>query len=263
MFKFYNRKKFILCYFVFIVFYVITFFDLSLLNSVKSLVYGLEYYLYAPVEYVDNLLESYSANADKFNLMSNKIDLLERKLVNFEYLKREYDKKDKENKFFKSVVNIKSKGEKIYLRKAFKIHRDFHNQYLLLSSQGYIFPDRSVVLDDDSLVGFVENSVKSKSVYVRLITDKKSAVPVVIDGTDLHGIAIGTGYEYLDLLYIVDDADIKVGDRVKTAQLDNDKNEDLFVGVISDVQRSPDHGFLIIKIRPEFTLDYAKWFIVK
>ena len=88
----------------------------------------------------------------------------------------------------------------------------------------------------DGVVGRVIHISNFFSI-VQLIVDSQSAVGVMLESTRRQGILKGTGNRDLDLDYIDDDNDIKVGDKFLTSGQDRIYPKGLPVGVITWIGR--------------------------
>jgi rod shape-determining protein MreC len=106
----------------------------------------------------------------------------------------------------------------------------------------------SAVLTPDGIVGRVIHSGNSFSI-VQLIIDSQSAVAVVESDTRRQAILRGTGTRDLDLEYIDDDNDLKVGNVFVTSGLDRIYPRGLPVGSIVSI--GPRRGLLkTLQVRP-------------
>ena len=92
----------------------------------------------------------------------------------------------------------------------------------------------SAVFTPDGIVGRVIYSSNFYSI-VQLITDAQSAVGVMTAVSRQQGIIKGTGSQQLELDYIDDDNDLKVGDELLTSGMDRVYPKGLPAGVIASV----------------------------
>jgi len=111
-----------------------------------------------------------------------------------------------------------------------------------------IQPD-SAVMTPDGIVGRVI-SAGNYSAVVQLILDSQSGVGILVMPNRRVGVIKGNGGNELDLDYIDDDSDLKVGDEMITSGEDRIYPKGLPVGVISSV--GPQRGLMkTVRIRPK------------
>ncbi|HBC72085.1 MAG TPA: rod shape-determining protein MreC [Coxiellaceae bacterium] len=106
------------------------------------------------------------------------------------------------------------------------------------------------VLDAYGLLGqviLVEDLVSK----VLLITNGKSAIPVMINRNGFRTIALGVGSsDYLELVNIPETADIKEGDSLVTSGLGQRFPAGHLIGVVSEVKRVVGERFLKVVVVP-------------
>ena len=106
----------------------------------------------------------------------------------------------------------------------------------------------STVITRDGVVGRVISAGDLNSV-VQLIVDSQSAVGFLVRSSRQLGILKGNGSSELEMEYIVDDNDIKLGDELITSGQDQIYPKGIALGVVSYV--GPRQGnFKIVRIRP-------------
>jgi rod shape-determining protein MreC len=111
------------------------------------------------------------------------------------------------------------------------------------------------VLDADGLVGKVVN-VEPKVSKILLITNSKSAIPVMITRNGLQAIAIGTDeYDYLELANIPQTSDVKVGDYLVTSMSGEHFSNGYPVGTVKKVKRISGERFLKVVVIPKANID--------
>ncbi len=113
-------------------------------------------------------------------------------------------------------------------------------------------PD-SAVITPNGIVGRVIHSGNFSSI-VQLIVDSQSAVGVVLQSTRRQGIVKGTGSRDLDLDYIDDDNDLKVGDTFLTSGQDRIYPKGLKVGVILSIGDRRGRLLKTVEIKPSADL---------
>lgn len=90
---------------------------------------------------------------------------------------------------------------------------------------------------------------------VLLLSDSRSALPVYNTRNDILAIAAGSGKNRLNLLYIPQTADVKVGDLFMTSGLDLRYPRGYPVGVVIEVKHNPGEPFSAITLQPNAHLD--------
>lgn len=92
-----------------------------------------------------------------------------------------------------------------------------------------------------------------------LISDPNHALPVQINRNGLRTIASGTGEaDRLELLYIPNSADVRVGDLVVTSGLGGTFPPNYPVATVEVVERRPGESFARVEARPEAQLDRSR-----
>ena len=159
------------------------------------------------------------------------------------------------------------KGENARLR-AMLDFRSEHGDYQLLPAtilaQDISVIYRTVILDRGKRNGFTVNmpvvsplglvgrviAVSPHTTQVLLITDTASAVPAVIEETQVKGIVKGTGTGVLNLEYVRSTELVEVGNIVVSSGLEGRFPKGLRIGQISEVKRDPHKIFVRIAISP-------------
>ena len=114
-------------------------------------------------------------------------------------------------------------------------------------------PD-TAVMTPSGIVGRVIHSSNFFSI-VQLVVDSQSAVGVILQTTRRQGIVRGMGGRDLDLDFIDDDNDLKVGDIFLTSGQDRIYPRGLPVGVITSIgSRRPGGLLKTVQIRPSADL---------
>jgi len=106
------------------------------------------------------------------------------------------------------------------------------------------------VIDAFGVVGQVV-AVEALSSRILLLLDPKSAIPVVNTRNGLQSIAVGVANNSdLELLNIIETADIKVGDTFVTSGLGQRFPAGYQVGVVSAIERPPSERFAKVVLVP-------------
>ena len=92
-----------------------------------------------------------------------------------------------------------------------------------------------------------------------LISDTDHALPVVVNRNGLRTIAVGTGeIDRLDLPFLTNNADIRVGDLLVTSGLGGTFPAGYPVAVVESVTRIPQEPFAVVSATPSATLDQVR-----
>jgi rod shape-determining protein MreC len=111
------------------------------------------------------------------------------------------------------------------------------------------------VLDAEGVMGQVLH-VTPLSATVMLITDPNHALPVQVNRSGLRAIAVGTGRaNQLELAYLPNNADIRVGDRLVTSGLGGRFPYGYPVGTVVQVEHDPRQPFARVIAEPSARLD--------
>ena len=88
------------------------------------------------------------------------------------------------------------------------------------------------------------------SAKVLLITDHSSGVDALLENSRVRGIAEGLGEKSLRWKFVLEEDEIKIGDRVVTSGMDGIYPPGLFIGRVSTVDRNEAGMFQRIEIAP-------------
>ncbi len=95
------------------------------------------------------------------------------------------------------------------------------------------------------------------------ITNKKSAVPVLITRNGLRAIAVGMGNkDFLELIGMQETADVKEGDMLVSSGLGGVFPAGYSLGVINKIKRSRGERFLKIIVSPKVKFDSVNYLLV-
>jgi len=114
------------------------------------------------------------------------------------------------------------------------------------------------LLDAHGVVGQVVR-VSPFSSHAILITDPSHAIPVMVNRNGLRTVAVGTGAtNQLDLLYIPNNADIKVGDLLVSSGLGERFPPGYPVGTVTKVEPDPSRPFARVEAKPAAHLERGR-----
>jgi rod shape-determining protein MreC len=115
------------------------------------------------------------------------------------------------------------------------------------------------VITPEGVVGKVIESYRD-TCQVLLLTDRDSGVGAMIANSRIQSPVGGMGEPLLNMKYVGNDDEVKVGDRVVTSGMDRIFPKDLPVGVVSEVKPGP--SFKQIRVRPSASLEKLEEVIV-
>src|SRR5882672_4916482 len=116
------------------------------------------------------------------------------------------------------------------------------------------------VITPDGVVGKVIESF-SDTAQVLLLTDRDSGVGAMIEESRLQSPVGGNSEPLLNMKYISNDDEVKVGEHIVTSGMDRIFPRDLPVGTISEVKQGPP-PFKFIRVRPSAQLEKLEEVIV-
>jgi len=118
------------------------------------------------------------------------------------------------------------------------------------------------VLDSNGVLGQVIE-VMPNSARVLLISDALHAIPVMVSRNGLRGVVAGTGNpNYMDLLYVATDADIKVGDVLVSSGLAKRFPADYPVAEVVEVKTISNQIFAQIIVKPKALLNQSRYVLL-
>jgi rod shape-determining protein MreC len=120
-----------------------------------------------------------------------------------------------------------------------------------------VYPGQSI-LDAEGVLGQIIYAEPYTSVAM-LISDPNHAIPVQVNRNGLRAIAVGTGSaDELDIPYILNNADIQVGDQLLTSGLGGRFPQGYPVGIITYIEKKPGEPYALIKAKPTALLDRSR-----
>jgi rod shape-determining protein MreC len=115
------------------------------------------------------------------------------------------------------------------------------------------------VITPEGVVGKVIESFHDTS-QVLLITDRDSGVGAMIANSRVQSPVGGMGEPLLNMKYVGNDDEVKIGDRVVTSGMDRIFPKDLPVGTVAQVK--PGTPFKLIRLRPSANIEKLEEVIV-
>jgi rod shape-determining protein MreC len=128
-----------------------------------------------------------------------------------------------------------------------------HNLVINVGSRDGVF-DGQVLIDANGVVGQVIETGLMTALAI-LISDTDHALPVEVNRSGLRTIAVGTGdIDRLDLPFVVNNADIRVGDLLVTSGLGGAFPAGYPVAIVESVTRIPQDPYADVRARPAASL---------
>jgi len=132
-----------------------------------------------------------------------------------------------------------------------------HNIVIDIGSSDGVY-DGQAIIDADGVIGQVLKTGFATSQAI-LISDPSHALPVEVNRNGLRTIANGTGeFDRLDLPFLPNNADIRVGDLLVTSGLGGAFPAGYPVAVVSSVNRIPQAPFADVTAVPSSALDQVR-----
>ena len=179
------------------------------------------------------------------------------KLQRFESLQKENDQ-------LRSLLNTASKTrDNFLLASLLSVATDPFQKMLRLSkgTKENVHIGQAV-LGDTGILGQIVRTMPSTS-DVLLITDTRSAIPVMNIRNGLRSIAVGTNQDHaLRLLHIANTLHLKEGDLFVTSGLGNRFSQGYPVGVVSHIQKLPGENFAEVVLKPSVAIDRANFVLL-
>ncbi len=150
-------------------------------------------------------------------------------------------------------------SERMLIAQLSAIDLDPHQQQVMINKGTHdgAFVGQAV-LDAAAVMGQIKQ-VTPFSATVLLITDANHALPVQIVRNGLRTIAVGTGrIDALELPYLPDHTDIRVGDQLVTSGLGGTFPAGYPVATITRIDRQPNQMFAYIQAEPLAYLDRSR-----
>jgi rod shape-determining protein MreC len=114
------------------------------------------------------------------------------------------------------------------------------------------------VLDSHGLMGQVIDVLPHSS-RILLIADSNHAIPVQVNRNGVRAIAVGSGQlDELNLIYVPDTADIKLGDLLVSSGLGGRYPRGYPVATVAKVEHYPGKAFAVVAAIPSAQLDRSR-----
>ncbi|MEC9409003.1 MAG: rod shape-determining protein MreC, partial [Pseudomonadota bacterium] len=149
--------------------------------------------------------------------------------------------------------------DKVLVTSVTAVDPDPYTQQILIDKGGSdgVFVGQPV-LDAYGLLGQVIDVLPFSS-RVLMIADSNHAVPVQVNRNGVRAIATGTGaLNELELIYVPNTADIKVGDMLVSSGLGGRYPKGYPVATVSSIRNTPGESFATVTAEPTAKLDRSR-----
>lgn len=154
-----------------------------------------------------------------------------------------------ENKELRGLLNYKAEPSLSYItaRVIADTGSSYVRSFIVTSGRVDGVREGMAAMTGDGLIGRVVE-VGDWTSRIILITDMNSRIPVVLMGTGDHAILAGDNAPEPDLLYLPQDADIKVGTRVMTSGHGGVFPPNIPVGIVASVEHGKVHVAPVVSL---------------
>lgn len=230
------------------------------LRFIRSLlsdaIYPIEYLVNVPSTVMDTVAE----NAKTQTMLRHQVERLQSENQAFKVQQQRMDMLIAENKRLRQLLGSAERLQhQVLIAELLSIDLDPFRQQVRVnkgtSSGVYI---GQPMIDASGIMGQI-TEVSSLSSMALLISDPSHAIPVELVRNGLRSIAEGTGQsDQLSLLYLPQNADVRVGDRIISSGLGGIFPRGYPVAVIHEIQYPPAQPFAMVYARPTALLDRSR-----
>ncbi|MDD5749840.1 MAG: rod shape-determining protein MreC [Patescibacteria group bacterium] len=163
---------------------------------------------------------------------------------------------EEENAELRALLNFQN-TEKNQLVLANVINRDPLNRNILIIDAGSrdgLLEGQAAVVNDGIIIGKIID-LGYDFAKIRLLTDSFSQLPVKIGNHRVSGLLSGSLGLGMELSYIPQDQEVKIGDLVFSAGLDSGVSSGLIAGRIEEISFSPEEVFKSASVSPIINYD--------
>lgn len=224
-----------------------------LFSSLRSKIF----FITVPVQYAINwplrLGQKIAANLTSKQIVLNDNLHLRENLLQLQVKLQRLDSLEHENQELRTLLHVaKEARNKVLVAQRLLVELNDLSQEITINKgeEDKVYIGQPV-LDAYGLLGQVI-LVGKKFSKVLLVTNAKSAIPVMVVRNGLQTIAVGQGNnDYLELINNSETADIRVGDLLVTSSLGGRFPAGYQVGVVYEIKRSIGERFVRIVVTPK------------
>jgi len=190
----------------------------------------------------------------------DRIDALEQQNLRLRARQQKLDTLKSENERLRVLLDSSAKrDDRVLVAELLSVDLDPYRQQVVLNkgTQAGVYRGQPII-DAYGIMGQVIHTGPLTSTAL-LISDPNHALPVQINRNGLRTIASGTGEpDRLELLYIPNSSDVRVGDEVVTSGLGGRFPPNYPVGKVVQVDRRPGAPFASVVAEPKAQLDRSR-----
>ena len=165
-----------------------------------------------------------------------------------------------ENQRLRALLNARSKiSDKTLIAEIMSVNANPYDHSIVLNvgSKDGVY-DGQALIDMDGVIGQVIKANLMTSIAM-LISDTDHAIPVEVNRNGLRTVAVGTGtIDILDLPFVVNNADIEIGDLLITSGFGGTFPAGYPVAIVNSVNRLPHESYAKITAKPAASLDQTR-----
>jgi rod shape-determining protein MreC len=229
-------------------------------SLLSTLVYPFQAAVTLPVEGVGGLLEGFR---ERRALSDENARLRAEQMVLKAQLQK-YSALESENRHLRELLDSSFRiGERLLVAELLSVDADPFSRHITIErgSLHDVFKGQPL-LDADGVVGQIRHVSPLTSTAI-LITDPSHALPVSIVRNGLRAVALGTGSSNrLELPFIPNSEDVRVGDRVVTSGLGGRFPAGYPVGTVVEVNHDPREPFAGIGVEPSAHPERSSQFLL-
>lgn len=218
----------------------------------------------APLRYAVNLpAELFGWTSEQVatrNELIERVRKLERVNLRLRARQQKFETLRSENNRLRTLLESSAKrDERVLVAELLSVDLDPYRQQVVLNhgSRSGVYQGQPLI-DAHGVMGQIIH-VGPVTATALLISDPNHALPVQINRNGLRTIASGTGEpDRLELLYIPNSADVRVGDLAVTSGLGGRFPSNYPVAMIEEVERRPGESFARVTARPRAQLDRSR-----
>jgi rod shape-determining protein MreC len=169
-----------------------------------------------------------------------------------------------ENNRFRELLNTSEQlDDRILVAELIGVDPDPYTHHIIINKGANhgVFVGQPI-LDAQGLMGQVIDVLPFTS-RVLLVADSNHAIPIQVNRNGVRAIAVGSGrLDELNLIYVPDTADIKVGDELVSSGLGSRYPKGYPLGEVIQVEHDPGQPFAYVKAKPSAYLDRSRYVLL-
>ncbi len=225
-------------------------------KGISAAIYPIRVMVDAPFQIWDWIRESASSR----NELNESLNTLKLEKLQAEGRLQKLNALEAENQRLRALLNARLKlSDKTLIAEIMSVNANpyDHSIVLNLGSRDGVYGGQALI-DKNGIIGQVIKADLMTSIAM-LISDTDHAIPVEVNRNGLRTIAVGTGkIDTLDLPFVVNNADIDVGDLLITSGFGGTFPAGYPVAVVNTIDRIPHQSYAKITAKPAASLDQTR-----